>query len=65
MRKTLCMAMACFSAATVFSQSEILLPHGFVTYSRGEDYNRVLCRAEIRPGWTFEQIHATEQPIVE
>jgi hypothetical protein len=50
MRKTLCMAMACFSAATVFSQSEILLPHGFVTYSRGEDYNRVLCRAEIRPG---------------
>ena len=65
MRKTLCMAMACFSAATAFSQSEILLPHGFVTYSRGEDYNRVLCRAEIRPGWTFEQIHATEQPIVE
>jgi hypothetical protein len=50
MKKTLCMAMACLSAATMFSQSEILLPHGFVTYSRGEDYNRVLCRAEIRPG---------------
>ncbi len=44
---------------------EILLPHGFVTYSRGETYDRELCRAEISPGMTFEQIHATERLIVE
>ena len=43
---------------------DILLPHGFVTYSKGETYNRVLCRAEIAPGMTFEEIHATERPIV-
>lgn len=43
----------------------ILLPHGFVTYSRGESYGRELCRAEIAPGMTFEKIHATERIIVE
>lgn len=65
MKNKLCLAVACLSSAIAWSQSEILLPHGFVTYSRGENYKRVLCRAEIRPGWTYEQIHATEQPIVE
>lgn len=49
---------------TAQTTNEIALPHGFVTYSRGENYERVLCRAEIAPGMTYEQIHATEQPIV-
>lgn len=44
---------------------QVLLPHGFVTYSKGENYNRVICRAEIAPGMTFEQIHATEQQVCE
>ena len=48
-----------------YSQDKILLPHGFVTYSRGENYNRVICRAEIAPGMTYEQIHATERVICE
>lgn len=56
---------AILACTASWAQSEILLPHGFVTYSRGEAHERVLCRAEIRPGWTFEQIHATEQVIVE
>ncbi|RHJ87650.1 LamG-like jellyroll fold domain-containing protein [Parabacteroides sp. AM08-6] len=42
---------------------DITLPHGFVTYSRGENYNRELCRAEIAPGMTFDEIHATERLI--
>ena len=65
MKKSLTLAIACLFGNMAWAQSEIQLPHGFVTYSRGENYERVLCRAEIRPGWTFEQIHATEQPIVE
>lgn len=65
MKKNLCVALFFLSSLIAIGQSEILLPHGFVTYSRGENYERVLCRAEIRPGWTFDQIHATEQPIVE
>lgn len=50
---------------SAYSQDKILLPHGFVTYSRGEDFNRVICRAEIAPGMTYEQIHATERVICE
>ena len=65
MRKSFTLAVACLYGGIAWSQSEIQLPHGFVTYSRGENYERVLCRAEIQPGWTYEQIHATEQPIVE
>lgn len=55
-------------ASTLLAQpatESVKLPHGFVTYSRGEAYERVLCRAEVAPGMTFEDIHATERPIVE
>lgn len=48
-----------------YSQDKVLLPHGFVTYSRGEAYDRVVCRAEIAPGMTYEQIHATERVVCE
>ncbi len=59
-----------FTSLTIFfsetySQDKILLPHGFVTYSRGENYERVICRAEIAPDMTYEQIHATERVICE
>lgn len=53
------------SPISVSAQSDAHLPHGFVTYSRGEAYERVLCRAEVAPGMTYEEIHATERPIVE
>lgn len=57
--------MAVSVHCALWANDDIVLPHGFVTYSRGETYERVLCRAEIAPGMTFEQIHATERPIVE
>lgn len=59
-----CMFLLCCQNAHAQSR-QILLPHGFVTYSRGEDYNRVICRAEIAPGMTYEQIHATERVVCE
>ncbi len=65
MKRNFIFAIAFTICSCAHSQSEISLPSGFVTYSRGEAYERVLCRAEIHPGWTFEQIHSTEQQIVE
>ena len=61
-------SMACLALLSLkaYPQTEnIMLPHGFVTYSRGEAYNRVICRAEIAPGMTYDQIHATERVICE
>ena len=55
--------MALFAVDPVSAQYQI--PHGFVTYSKGNGYDRVLCRVEIAPGMTFEEIHATEQQICE
>lgn len=55
--------MALFAVDPVSAQYQI--PHGFVTYSKGNAYDRVLCRVEIAPGMTFEEIHATEQQICE
>lgn len=55
--------MALFAVNPVSAQYQI--PHGFVTYSKGNGYDRVLCRVEIAPGMTFEEIHATEQLICE
>lgn len=65
MKRTTFLALMLLTSLAARPQAEILLPDGFVTYSRGETYERVLCRAEVHPGWTFEQIHATERPIVE
>ncbi|HEY5569955.1 MAG TPA: LamG-like jellyroll fold domain-containing protein [Bacteroidales bacterium] len=53
------------TSSSFTAHAQALLPHGFVTYSKGEAYNRVVCRAEIAPGMTFEQIHATEQQVCE
>ena len=63
-RTILCMCLLCFAIES-YSQNKVLLPHGFVTYSRGDDYDRVVCRAEIAPGMTYEQIHATERVVCE
>lgn len=62
MKHTLCIILLSLAAYS-YAQSPFLLPHGFVTYSRGENYNRELCRADIAPGMDYEQIHATEQVI--
>lgn len=67
MAKVFFILLLCMASVNVAADEKkgILLPHGFVTYSRGEAHDRVLCRAEIAPGMSFDQIHATERVIVE
>ena len=55
-RKEWCAMFLVMGASTLLAQpatESVKLPHGFVTYSRGEAYERVLCRAEVASGMTF------------